>query len=848
MGGPWFDRGVALLMVLAVAAAAGLEGGVVPAYGGAVLAVTMVVGAAWVWARGVDPLPRVAKVGLLLLAGVLIYQALPIPQGLRALVAPGQAAWIDRVAPEWTGALDPWLEALAGYDVLAAVGAAGPWSHDLLAGSHATLARVGAVAPGPWGWTLGQLLACAVVYLVGARLARSASGARIVLVGVLLLGVAEAIFGLANRSGPSTGVGLKTHYLGSATGTFINRGHFGAFLALAIGSAWGLAAGLFPLLPEEVRRHAKRVRRSSQPPSVFEASGDRLPRLALLGFLVAVLLVALVASQSRGPVLGLAVSGLAVGGWMAWRREERFHLGIALALPVVGGVLASLAFGPIGAFGRFRGVLGSDDVSISSRFAVWTDSLHAWRDAPILGAGLGAWPIVHPLYERADHLYAFSNAHDEPVQILVELGGVGLVAFALVAVATVRGLRGALATVPHDDTTAAGVGALVGVGAVLLQSLGDFPLHIPGVAVPFALLAGIASGALVTPARAGARWPALVAAALAAVLCGRAAADDADFPGTRDERLSERGRVWFEPERAAGTRAGIVTWGEHAAAEVARTPLDPWAHAALAEAEAVLAREAWKAGGSRAVGGAPEDHALRADLALTRALVLRGRDPRVELVVAHTLLVLAAESPTPDAFRARAADVLADAVGRDAWRAEDAFSLAADLPAEALARIDAAATGTPRSQARVHHYFGVALDALGRHTDALAAQQAAIAADPRYGPALFTAGIALRRNGDPTAGDALLRRFLTADERAGGMEGWALLELGELDAAQVRLRRVVAAVPDNRWAWQGLAEIGRRLDDVDDERAALRRLRALDPGDSAVRDRLATLEGAAPER
>ncbi|MFN7147217.1 MAG: hypothetical protein ACK4YP_25845, partial [Myxococcota bacterium] len=138
MGGPWLERGVALAMLAAVCAAAALEGGVVPVFGGTIYAATMLVGLGWVLARGVDPLPRLAKAGFALLAVVAIYQALPIPEAVRALVAPGQAAWLARVAPEWPGDLHGWLRAVAEYDVLAAIEAAGEWPHDMLAGSAAT--------------------------------------------------------------------------------------------------------------------------------------------------------------------------------------------------------------------------------------------------------------------------------------------------------------------------------------------------------------------------------------------------------------------------------------------------------------------------------------------------------------------------------------------------------------------------------------------------------------------------------------------------------------------------------------------------------------------------------------
>jgi O-antigen ligase/tetratricopeptide (TPR) repeat protein len=847
LSGERLERGVALGMLLAVFAAAGLEGGVVPMYGGVVYAVAVAFGLAWIVLRGVDPLPRLAKVGVALFAVVVLYQALAVPEGVREILAPGQAAWIDRVAPESSAALDPWLSAVATYDVMAAVGAAGDWTYDLLAGSSATTWRQGAIDPEAWRWTLGQLLAMGVVWLVGAGLGRSPAATRTVLVGLLLFCVFEAVFGLANRNGPSTGIGVKQYYMGSATGTFVNRGHFAALLVLGVGAAWGLAAGLFPLLPEEVRKHMARKRRSSQPPSVFEASGDRIPRLALLGFLVAVLLVAIVASQSRGPVLGLAVAGLVVGAGMAWRRKETFHLGIAVAVPIAGGVLALLAFGIGGAFGRFRGLLSGGDASVLSRLDVWRDSVPAFLDAPVFGAGLGGWQLAHALHETPDHLYTFSNAHNELVEIVVEMGVVGTLAYALVGIAIVRGLVRALRDVPHDEGTAAGVGALVGVLAVLVQSLGDFPLHIPGVALPWALMAGLAQGALTNPEKAGAKGPPLVVGLVAIGLCGAAALADSGFVGSRDDRLAERGSLWNEPDRAKGTLASIRAWRDTTRAAVDRAPLDPWSHAAMAEAEAILAREAWRVDGARPVGESPEDHALQADLAVTRAHTLRPRDPRLALTLAKSLVLLAQRASTPDAFEARAVNLLADAVARDPWRADEAFAIADRLSDDALAKVAASATSAsqaPRARARVAYAHGKALERRGRGEAAAAAHAVAITADSAYGPALFAAGVLARNRGETEAGDELLRRFLTADERGTGMEGWALVLLGELDTAEARLRRAVQQSPTNRWAWEGLAEIAKRQADVEDERAALKKILALDPNHRPAKGRMVVLDAA----
>lgn len=843
--------GLALAMLAVVVAAAGLEGAVVRVYGGVVLTAAIALGAV-AMARGpAQPWTRARAVGVALLGVTLLWQAAPIPRTLRAVVAPGQSAWIDRVAPFWEGQLDPWQAALATYDVEAALGLAGEWTYDVLAGAEHVRFYGGALQRGEWGWTLALGVAMWALYLAGRRVGRSEDAVRVVGVGMLLLGVAEALFGLANRGGGSTGIGDKLHYLGSATGTFVNRGHFGAFVVMAAACAWGLAAAEFPLLPEEARRHAKSRRRSSQPPSWFEAGGQRIPRLVLLGFLAALLTVALVASQSRGPLVALVVTGVGFGLWAWRRRDEAFHLGIGVALPVVGLVLATLAFGVRGAVGRFASIVSGGDVSVTSRVTVWKESLSAWLDAPVFGAGLGGWDTVWPLHEQGVHLFAFSHAHSEPVELLVELGVVGLAGLALLLVGWAREVVAGLRTAPHDPRTALGLGATVGVVAVAMQSLGDFPLRIPGVALPFAMLAGLAVGALSEQDEGVARpstprlLPALGLAFVGAALATQAAILDAGFTGSRDARVGEVARVWHESDRMS-TLADARAVAERARAAATSAPLDPWVQAALARAEARIAETAWRLGGSRAAGDSPEDHAFAAERALARALKLRPRDPRIAVAVSKSLVRMARHSPTPDAFRERATRHLARAVGMDAWRAEEAFKTGRDLSGEALARVAAAAGKDARSRSRVAYEYGRELERRKQVDPALLAYREAADADPAFGPPAFAAGALLQARGDEAGATEMFEGFLAARDRPVGMEGWAHFWLGRTDAAEARFRQAVASAPANRWAWEGLVEVARRREDRRAELAALHKILDLVPGDEAVKARVRALEIGEP--
>ena len=817
------DVATAFAALATIAVGAGLEGGYEHRMGMA---------ACWVAAGAValaligGELPRLsrsARVAMAVLAAVVLVQALPMPNGVRHLVAPGQAALRDRLAGILAVDRDQWLTELTKFDLDVLLGQGGSWSFDVLAGAVATDWAQGAISPSRLAWQGGLWAVYGALVLVGWRLGRSQPAARVFWIGMLLLAVAEALFGIGNRNGPSTGLSTKVAYLGSATGTFINRGHFGAFLLFGIGGAWGLASSLFPLLPEEVRKHQQRKRRSSQPPGILEASGDRLPRLGLLAFASGLLFVALLASTSRGPVLSLVVAGLVVGGWTRYRRDDGVHLGIGLAVPLVGAAVAAVAAGPFGALARFK-ALGLEDVSLRARQDYWTASWAAFADAPIFGSGLGAWRFATSQHEVAPHLYSPNHAHNEYLEILVEMGAVGTAALLALGFVAANGIRRRLDLVEHDWRSAAAVGGCVSLVAIAIQAIGDFQMRTPGVAIPTAITLGFVLGALDVGETGGRRAPVLALLALGLAAVSWRGGIDLASPGSRAERLNEAAPAVLLPQEIDAAAADAAC--DAAAAE----PFDAWAHAACALATSRVAEA--------------EDSAtlaFAADVASTRALSLQVRHPRLRVVLAGSWLRLGAPTGLPDALSERATVALMAAVAEDGWRAEDAFGLARTIGGTAVDRIGLSASNEPISRARTLYQYALALDQAGRTHEARLAAEESARNDPAYGPPAFRAGVLSQREGDADAAETWFRAFLAARDRPVGMEGWVLFHLDELDAATVRFRRAVAVDRKNRWAWEGLASVAKLHDDSHAEIEAWRQVLAITPGHPLATERMKVL-------
>ena len=137
-----------------------------------------------------------------------------------------------------------------------------------------------------------------------------------------------------------------------------------------------------------------------------------------LGLLFA---VAIFATQSRGGFLGLIVI---LGMTLIESRSKWLLAGLVLA----GGMMAVMAVPPE-TFERYRTIREyQSDPSAMIRLHVWKAGLQMWSDHPILGVGVGTFPIA---YGTAYRDPAFANpvwydSHNSPIKVLAEMGAPGL--------------------------------------------------------------------------------------------------------------------------------------------------------------------------------------------------------------------------------------------------------------------------------------------------------------------------------------------------------------------------------------------------------------------------------------
>jgi len=263
----------------------------------------------------------------------------------------------------------------------------------------------------------------------------------------------------------------KRFFLDEATGTFVNPNHFAGLLAMTLPCGIALVFDNFAR-----NRRAESGRRLA---AWFGTDGSRN---WLLGLLVLIGLAGLLLSYSRaGIALGVSAVGLTL---LAAGRGRRLRLRLIVTVLVVAAAATPLI--QVGADRLLQAYADSPNELQGTRVRVWRDSLSLIRAQPVVGCGFGAFSASYPLVRSPEVRFFFAHVHNDILQLLTEGGAVGLLLLLLLLIPlfdrVVRSIGGAAGTLA--------VGFAAGLVAVMLQSLVDFPFHMPANAAVAAILAG----------------------------------------------------------------------------------------------------------------------------------------------------------------------------------------------------------------------------------------------------------------------------------------------------------------------------------------------------------------------
>ncbi|MGB5600186.1 MAG: O-antigen ligase family protein [Thiothrix litoralis] len=272
------------------------------------------------------------------------------------------------------------------------------------------------------------------------------------------------------------GIGLTQYSAGfsdSASGSYPNRDHFSAFMAMAFPLAFGLAA-------YHVGRHTKHHEADT---GVLE---HKLNRVLVFASLTLLLLLAGIFSRSRAGValmiLGILLSSLMFARHIGGKRSASL---MATLSTIGGGIAASIGLIPV--LNRFMQANPADDL----RWYLFDTSLRGIQQFFPFGSGPGTFADIYRALQPLGQTGGFvNNAHNDYLELLFDTGLVGGVIIVGMLLLYLYGWW-QLRQQAWEQTRFLKAGAGIGMLLVLLHAYVDFNFHIPANALFFAFLAGL---------------------------------------------------------------------------------------------------------------------------------------------------------------------------------------------------------------------------------------------------------------------------------------------------------------------------------------------------------------------
>jgi len=310
-------------------------------------------------------------------------------------------------------------------------------------------------------------LSYVAVAVVATQTLRRSSQLRSLAPVLCIYGAALAFFALLQGIAPNGKLyWIWSTHGGAIYGPYVNHNHY---------------AGLMEMLtPFPIVLAASRL-----------THGNRKIAAAAIGALMA---GTIFLSESRGGMIAFGVQMAALVILLRpkqqnWRQPAVF----AIFLGVMIGLLVWL--GGTELTHRLESIHSEAQQEISGgvRLTIIRDSFRMWLVHPFFGWGLGTFSTVYPQFRSFYTTFFVNQAHNDYIQLLVEVGVAGVLIGIWFLVTTFRTGFSKLANWTENASGTLTAAALLGVIGILVHSFLDFNLQIPANAAMFYVLCAIAA-------------------------------------------------------------------------------------------------------------------------------------------------------------------------------------------------------------------------------------------------------------------------------------------------------------------------------------------------------------------
>jgi O-antigen ligase len=417
--------------------------------------------AAWAWGRPARQwrlaIPASAAWGIGLLLAAPLLQLVPLPASWWAAM-PGHA---------------PYAQVLG------------------FAGDAAGAMRPASMHPRATEYSWLVMWPCLAVFVL--TLAQSRSGIRRLVVIFVVVAVVQAILGILQLGvDPRSPLNFGNPWAAAtASGTYVNKNHFAALMAMGLAmvvSLWALE--LVPRYGHPHRHHGHgEAHATEEPARAHPRLADRQLALNIVhAVAVLLLVVALLFSGSRAGI-GAGLFAFSLASFALVWRPASVPARVAFGAAAVAALLFAAYIGLTPVLDRFA----TDQLALGyeGRMRISEAAMRAGLDFLPFGSGLGTFADVFRRYQVEGLPGFVDHAHNDYAELFLELGVAGIAAVALLLIAYAARWAQILRGWPLRSLGYLQVGAGLGMMAMLIHGAFDFNFHIPANALYFSFLAGV---------------------------------------------------------------------------------------------------------------------------------------------------------------------------------------------------------------------------------------------------------------------------------------------------------------------------------------------------------------------